>query len=85
MKMKMKTQNKNPKDVYEVSKYLQNSVRGAILKAIKRSLGMLDPKVLKGIDKSLAESFNKMQKDAVHVGGADKPNETKEISLTVPL
>jgi len=84
LKLKMKTENKNPKDMYEVSKYLQSSVRGAVLKAIKKNLGgVLENKVLKALDESLAESFKKMQKDAVHVDG--DASDTKEITLKVPL
>ena len=84
LKLKLKVKDKNARDMFMVSKYLQGSVRGALLGAIKKSLGVLDPKVVKGIDSSLHESFSNMQKEAVHVGPEDS-NETKEILLQIPL
>ena len=85
LKLKFKVKEKNAKDLFMVSKYLQGSVRGALMGAIKKSLGVLDPKVVKGIDSSLQESFKNMQKDAVHIGTDDDGNNTKEIFLEIPL
>merc|ERR550517_1252474 len=58
LKLKFKVKDKNAKDLFMVSKYLQGSVRGALMGAIKKSLGVLDPKVVKGIDSSLQESYS---------------------------
>ena len=82
LKLKFKVKDKNAKDLFMVSKYLQGSVRGALMGVIKKTLGVLDPKVVKGIDSSLQESFKNIQRDAVHIGTDESE---KEIFLEIPL
>ena len=40
------------------------------MEAIKKSIGVDDPSMLKGIERSMTKSFEKMRDEAVHVDNA---------------
>ena len=59
--------------MWDVSNFLlSKGTKKSILEAIKKSIGVEDPAMLKGIEQSMTKSFEKMRDEAIHV---DKPKE----------
>ena len=59
--------------MWQVSNFLLNKgTKKSIMEAIKKSVGVADSAMLKGIEKSMTKSFEKMRDEAIHV---DKPQE----------
>ena len=59
--------------MWQVSNFLlSKGTKKSIMEAIKKSIGVEDPSMLKGIEKSMTKSFEKMRDQAVHV---DNPRE----------
>ena len=59
--------------MWRISNFLlSKGTKNSILEAIKKSLGFKDPAMMKGIEKSMTKSFEKMRDEAIHV---DKPKE----------
>ena len=60
-------------DMWQVSNFLlSNGTKKSILEAIKKGIGFEDPAMLKGIDRSMTKSFEKMRDESIHV---DRPRE----------
>ena len=59
--------------MWQVSNFLLSTgTRKSIMEAIKKSVGVKDPSILKGIEKSMTKSFEKLRDQSVHV---DNPRE----------
>ena len=59
--------------MWKVSNFLlSKGAKNSIVEAIKKSLGIQDPAMIKGIEKSMTKSFEKMRDEAIHV---DLPRE----------
>ena len=59
--------------MWQVSNFLlSKGTKKSIMEAIKKSVGVEDPAMLKGIERSMTKSFEKMRDEAIHV---DKPQE----------
>ena len=59
--------------MWKVSNFLlSQGTKKSILEAIKKSVGVKDPAMLKGIERSMTKSFEKMRDEAIHV---DSPKE----------
>ena len=83
---KFKVKNKNANDMFAVSKFfLQGGLKQNLMRTIRKNLGVTDPKVLKGIEHSLTQSFKKIQMEAIHVGPGNSEDTSKEIDLTIPF
>ena len=72
-KVKISNKDEGKKDMWKVSNFLlSQGTKKSILEAIKKSVGVKDPAMLKGIERSMTKSFEKMRDEALHV---DKPEE----------
>ena len=59
--------------MWQVSNFLlSKGTKKSIMEAIKKSVGVEDSAMLKGIEKSMTKSFEKMRDEAIHV---DTPQE----------
>ena len=59
--------------MWTVSNFLlSKGAKQSIMEAIKRSVGVDDPAMIKGIERSMTKSFEKLRDNAIHV---DKPKE----------
>jgi len=73
MKLKITNKAEGQNDMWQVSNFLLNKgTKKSIIEAIKKSVGVADSAMLKGIENSMTKSFEKMRDEAIHV---DKPQE----------
>ena len=72
-KLKITNKAEGQNDMWEVSNFLlSKGTKKSIMEAIKKSVGVEDSALLKGIENSMTKSFEKMRDEAIHV---DKPQE----------
>merc|ERR1712142_151095 len=72
--LRLNVTNKNDgQDMYEVSRFLlQPGTRSSVLRAIVTNLDLKNPDVIRGLDNSLQQAFQKVLREAVHVGGSPR-------------
>ena len=59
--------------MWQISNFLMSKgAKQSIMQAIKKNLGIEDPAMMKGVERSMTKSFEKMRDQAIHV---DLPKE----------